>query len=276
VTERVWLKWAVNLVWLALFSELGCTARISEDLTLPSDGSLGANMVWAKSGGWSATKTLTIGNFTKTGSMQVEFPEADTYTIQFGLGNPPVDASGNPVQTEALILWSVEGNFTSRRVSVANGVSISGVGQAVRVVVLDRTVQYGSNAAPVAADYDVSILVSKGTRPAVEEPATLVAYPPAGSTLALFVTAGATSVPVPIPQDAGAISVYITAISGTATLIPPEVIDANQVIGTLITKSYDPREFDDWVPLSPGAQQIVLDNTGSDTVYWSVTFGIDG
>ena len=90
--------------------------------------------------GWSASGKLIAGigglvqlqaNFTSGGGLG-----CGQYTIQFttsGNINSP-----NPVFTEALITWSVEGNFLTRRVTVCNGMSITGSGQAVKVIITDN------------------------------------------------------------------------------------------------------------------------------------------
>jgi hypothetical protein len=220
----------------------------------------------SKSGGWSAHGILTRLNPIRQVGLQAEFPYAGDYTIQFTRDAVP---AGISVRTEALITWSVEGNFVFRRVNVVNGVSVTGTGQAVKVVINDTTVD--PMAFAPGPDYTVSMQVAPGTRPAVQQPPQLI---PATGPIFAF---GPGTVNIPVPDDAGVISVFGTVVSFSNTPIPSEqafIQMSDAALNTL--KVYDPRQYD-WVPLAPGTTFITLINaTAADTLQFSVTFGIDG
>lgn len=230
---------------------------------------------YSKSGGWSAHGPMFTRNTSRRLSLQANFPSSEDYTVQFNVDYPPNPvAPWNPIQTEAKITWSVEGNFVQRRVSVCNGVSVTGVGQACRVEVIDTTEILGGALAPINVEYGVSIQVAPGTRAPIQQPPTLNHLIPPNGTINI---APGGFFLVPIPQDAGAVSVYVSVRSAApAGPIAEGLALVSQEVPGVVTKAYDART-DEWVPLSPGATLIRLDNlTVGQTLIYSVTFGIDG
>lgn len=85
--------------------------------------------------GWSQSGTLTTGVPGQV-TMQVDFPVSEVHTIMFGIINPGLGIPINPI---AVVRWSVEGNFVSRRFNVGNGVALSAPSQAVRIIIDDET-----------------------------------------------------------------------------------------------------------------------------------------
>ena len=81
-------------------------------------------------------------NATQNGSLQCDFEEADVFTVTFEVDFPTNPAPTSPVNCIADILWTTGGVTVKRRVSVGNGVSISGCAESVRVIVTDATVNY--------------------------------------------------------------------------------------------------------------------------------------
>jgi len=202
--------------------------------------------------------------------LQVDFsqgPGASSYTVQFNLLN---NAPG--VQAVALITWTVAGNFVTRRVTVGNGVSVTGTGQAVQVRVIDNSL-----VASAGSKYNVSILVAPGVRGSSAEPPTLVVSDPIVG-YAIPVAPGA-SHDFPVPLDAGVTQVYITVQgaldAGGVTLGTSE---AQERGGGLPFKSWDPGQTFFWVPVAPGTDTIRVTTgaTAVSTYAFTCTLGIDG
>src|SRR5208283_1031541 len=98
--------------------------------------------------GWSAAGALQASG-TGQVKLQADFSKGGVgsgqYTVQFNVNAPPNPTNPNPIFTEALLTWIVEGNSVTRHISIANGTSITGSGQAVTVVIYDNTqLLYGS------------------------------------------------------------------------------------------------------------------------------------
>src|SRR3972149_4041104 len=131
---------------------------------------LGPNDAYALSvtKGWSKSGTMTSGDRSAKVSLQANFRHTGNYTVQFKLfpkpGGAPLPPSFfAPIQAEASIVLSVEGNSVERRLSLANGASLTGVAQGVRIVVSDVTETAGP---PILLGqaYFVGITVAPGVR----------------------------------------------------------------------------------------------------------------
>lgn len=242
------------------------------------DDELGADGQPAPKKGWSAAGEMVTGNVSKIVSLQATFAEPEAYTIQFNLQIRPGQANINPVavRAQAKITWSVEGNETTRIVDVGDGVSISGTGQAVRVVVTDIT---DLNPASVGKFYNVAILVAPGTRPDTGQPPTLAPFPRvdvAGIQLLQNLGPGMTSALIPIPDGAGVVSVMVVIADGAGQSIPEQNIQVLQTVGGGTVKSYDPR-CGGFVPTGPGVNGIYITNwSATQTIQFSLLFGVDG
>lgn len=256
----------------------------------------------SRSGGWSASGELIPLDRVKQVTLQVDFPVAEDYTIEFGYPTPPAPLAvltapppavidGSPVFTEALIKWSVEGNFVSRRVSVTNGTSVTGTGQACRIVITDASIAPATPVPPggslLTPPYIVGVQVAPGTRGNDKQPPTLQLFaqdppiPPVFLT-DTFVVAPLATVRVPVPLDSGAKSVFVNVINLAAAAVPPgsaivsQAVSAGPGLDTLL-KQYDAAECCDWIPLSPGTTVIGLINRSAvASLVFSVTLGIDG
>jgi len=224
----------------------------------------------SESGGWS--KSGDLQTFDKLGeaSMQCNFPIAGYYTVQFGI-SPPDGIITNPDVT-ADVTWSVEGNYVRRRLSVGNGVSISGTGQAVSVKARDTTLL-----GPSGIKYGIFILVSPGTRPSRMNPPFLRAIVnPAGPVPYLVTIPAAGTVTVPIPNEAGASSVNVE-VNTSAPFDPTQATVVQKGAGIfLVYKAYMPLVETGFVPLFPSATQIEIINNGATPIEVCVMFGIDG
>lgn len=212
--------------------------------------------------GWSASGTLTHKNELNTVSLQANFSDAKNYTAQF-----KVTGDLRNKQAVAEITWSVEGNFIRRLVSVADGVSVQGAGQAISIKI--RDVSSFPLIPGSSADYLVTVSVVPGTRGSTSNPPTYNG--------GYYIVADANTKDVAVPDNAGVISV--AALIGTG--IPGTPIAENSVMiaqmdsGGNVLARYDPREFF-WAPLLPGCSKVTVINTSGADITLTVIFGIDG
>jgi len=228
--------------------------------------------VQSSGGGWSTQKKLKTGEPNQVGTLQASFPVAGNYTVEFAMDlTEPLSAVKIPPRAEATVTWSIEGNSVSRRISLGNGVSIQGAAEAISVSVKDSTILFPGD---VPTEYTVTMQVAPGTRPTVSQPPTLVEN--GGTNGKVQSLPAASSFILPVPQDAGPISLMVTALSLTS---PQPIVGDIQVrqldsAGSIL-KVYDPREYN-FVPLSAGCQQIEVANISAIDVLTSITYGIDG
>jgi hypothetical protein len=247
--------------------------------------------------GWSANGVLRATDLVKTVTLQCDFAEAPgPYTLQFGITGNTGIVGAIDAQAEALITWSVEGNFVTRRVALTNGLSVSGTAEAVRVIIYD--VSKPGFATP-NAPYNVSVQVVRGTRPAIQQPPTLNPHPFVGDlntnppqpySQTTFTVLPGHILNLPIPNDAGVVSVFIVTTNnagttqgmtaaGTMLVIPPDSITVT-ITGSVDAPQWDPRGWPTWVPVPPGAAEITLQNNQAGgsavAVDFSVWYGIDG
>lgn len=220
--------------------------------------------------GWQQSGQLVTGNSDRIVMLQAAFPESGTYTVEIGV-TPPLLQSRFFV-AEAEIVWKVEGGFVRRVISVIDGATISGVGQAVSVTIRDVSIDPGA-AIVLGETYTVYIQVARGSRPSVEQPPRLIR--PSPSTLIYSVTSiGPTASQVfDVPEDAGVISVYIGAANIVAAT-PTEfyAIMANPGQNVMIVK--DPVG---WIPLVPGTNTVTLTNLDAvNNLIVTLIWGIDG
>jgi hypothetical protein len=255
--------WAIFLGLLT-----GCTYTVADGDDVMSKDNIGMK------NGWSAGGTIHSGQGDGVG-LQANFAAnplqpAGYYTVQVSV-NPPDDGV---FLGEVTLSWSVEGQTIERRVSLGNGVTVSGTGQGVKVIVKDTTPNLGS---PTLKPYFVSIQVAPGTRPDVEKPPMLFAE-------ALIVAEGTPSTPIDIPRDAGAISVCTPfaedASSGgglTGIIVQQQLIAGPTLV---VQKQYLLGGAGDnlWLPIVGDAQQVVIVAKGAagSKAFVTVLFGIDG
>lgn len=214
--------------------------------------------------GWQQSGKLTTGNTNKAVTCQADFaPRAGYFTVQIGIDG----FVGKSRNTEATIIFSVEGGQISRRITVGNGATISGPGQAVRVRVIDKT-----TVTPLGSDYGVQIQISPGVRPTTEQPPTLYGG---------FFQQGPGIVAIPIPQDAGVISVDVEAIMqnamGAIVAPPPNVVAKLLDSAGVALKIYYIGVDATFVPVPPNAAFLEIQNfDAANTALASVIWGIDG
>ena len=237
------------------------------------------NEVW----GWSQSGDLLTGRGLvgrgKAVQLQATLPKPDSVTVQFNLATEGI------CNARAEIVSNVEGNEIRRLVSVIDGMSVTIRGQTVRVTARDFTVAALSN----NVAYNVGILMTAGVRGANKQPPLLsplyytpTAPPTTQVAIQTFIPVPpGTTLFVPIPEDAGVISVYTTvAITGGIPVAPVPsqgfVVTHQDNAGDRF-RMYDPRDFPDWVPLAPNSEMIALtNNTVASSAEFSLVFGIDG
>ncbi|VVB55237.1 Uncharacterised protein [uncultured archaeon] len=123
------------------------------------------------------------------------------------------------------------------------------------------------------ATYKVAAALSKGTRPTIMQPPTLLTQ-----TIALILVAGAPQ-SIPIPQDAGVISVLVTVIAGAG----PQTeslngwVDFLDKAGSLVLGNFVPNYFSGWFPVPVGAFTMRLHNESTTaTLSYGIQWGIEG
>lgn len=100
-------------------------------------GDAGDRSTFRTKTGWGTSGKLIAGNKQQRVTMQADFNKgvgAFDFTVQFNL-----DSGSTIVNAEALIHWRVEGQEVTRRITIGDGASLTGTGQAVRVEMSDAT-----------------------------------------------------------------------------------------------------------------------------------------
>jgi hypothetical protein len=216
---------------------------------------------------WSQAGTLVPGGNGQV-NMQCPFEEFGNYTVQFNLTGPPITPLSTLIRkAEAHLTWSINGQSVSRRVNVVNGVSVTGTAESVIIKVLDASLLLDAHPRD---PYLVSVQTTKGTRATVQQPPTL-------DTPAVSLDPGPVlSAAIPIPQDAGAISVFVTVTAASA-LEDEQVTVLMRSPGGIVLREYSPLVNTEWVPIPAGASEIRLrSGVLAPVTNWAVTFGIDG
>jgi hypothetical protein len=195
--------------------------------------------------------------------------EGGMYTLVFGLLDP-----GVPVECVATITASERGNSVQRQLNIVKGASISIAGRVFDVRVTDttpETLPLSATATPGAGTgYVVSCLIERGNRPSEGRPPTLY-----GGIASL---ATHTSETVPIPQNAGVISLEVSVAENvTFPTVTPNVVVTFTTASGGIFKVYNPVLQSGFVDIPPGATEVTITNAdAANGVYATITWGIDG
>lgn len=224
---------------------------------------------------WSVSGELIQGD-KKVVTLQQNFPRPDNYTIGFSLGSQGTGANAVFSRAEALIEWIVAGNSVRRRVSIIDGCSVTGTAEAVNVTMRDVT-DPALITIPTPSKYTAFAQVSRGTRGGNIQPPILYAGE--------FLVPVGGAVVVPVPLDAGIISVKIEllAINPAQIPIPPGTANISQQFIGAVTKEFSTTDltiaYENWIPIVPGINSLLLDNQapgGPPNYKFTVVFGIDG
>ena len=246
---------------------------------------------FGQSGGWSATGLMLNDGKSKAAHLQVNFLATEgrpnpskNYTVQFSVG-PTKTLAGKllqaPVFPEAEIIWSVEGNSVRRVVSVVNGMSITGVGEAVSVRVYDNTPQAFAGG---GFTYQVDITVAPGSRASTQQPPTL-SY---NTSLGLALTDTFPEQTIDIPQNAGIINYFLQWEAYVQATSQPIALTSADLAVIELASAFNVKRYSvvdlkgNWIPLAPGATQLKFKAflPGGTPTPWEIeifpTFGIDG
>lgn len=223
----------------------------------------------------TAITTSVLSKSTQSSQkLQCRFSEVDSYTLQFSISRP---ASVN-ITPVAIVTWSLGGVPYTRKISVFDGASITGVAEHVVCQIIDETDQGDPS---TAANYEVTISVGRGVRGSVAIPPTYQQYYTNGNgtNLGLVKLDPSSSFSLDIPRGAGVSSVMITAaylgVAGTPG-DPENIIGQVTGFGGAPLKYYNPN-LHGFVPISPQTVQLVLyNNDTAEDLYYNVTFGVDG
>jgi len=221
-----------------------------------------------RSGGGSLPSTLFTGSGSPINGLQLSFPEASTYTVQFSVTPPTLVGSHGSATCEAIISWVLEGNRIIRRVSVGNGVSVSGTAQGVQVQLIDVTPDNGQ---VMNAPYTVTVSATSGVRSAIELPILFRdgVSVPAHSTVIM-----------PVPQDCGIMAVKLLLGVIPASVIPPTpgAIRVTQQSSVAAFSVYTVESGnEEYVNVAPGVTQLLVRNFDPvNDVFVTPIWGIDG
>lgn len=253
--------WLLTLVILAI----GCTFPVEKESDMQNFGGKPKD-------GWQQSGTLFTAKPDQMVTCQANFAKAEYYTVQLAvIQTPDITAPGyiglGTYAAEADIEWSVEGSTVRRTVSLGNGVSISGTGQAVKVTLRDV-----SDPAIGVSPYIVQVQIAPGTRPAKSQPPTLQ-----GFIVTQILGVAPAFIDLPIPPNAGVISVET---SGALFLLGVNFRDNTRVshrnaFGQII-KAYDPTQEVGFVPVAPNATFVRITNLSANIFQVNFTWGIDG
>jgi hypothetical protein len=218
--------------------------------------------------GFGSSGELIAGNESKRVTMQFPLKHAGEATVQLGCQTRDNEFASVRFAAIAEIFWSVGGNTVRRVVSLKDGMSITGVGEHVKVIITDDS--RSDDTIPPGIEWAASMTVAPGSRSATQQPPYLEEQVP------YEVAAGAT-VDVPIPQNSGVISVYVMAAAAVGVALADNSILVQQRFLTVPTKQYDPRNYG-WVPITPYADSLRLSVAGAvgGPVRFAVVWGIDG
>lgn len=237
--------------------------------------------------GWQAFHQLTGGDYEYRPTLQANFPRSGYYTVQFSVSYPFVENEFPPnFLTLAEVVWSVEGNFIRRLMSLYNGAVISGSGQAVKVTLLD----YSSVAVGGPFQYGVSVQVTPDARPAEVAPPTYQANTDAsiaesarpGLSAVTAIAAGA-SATFEVPKNAGVNGFMIQCTGRQVPSVPFVEQQLQDGVGITVSNSLsstvlvlDGRSLDKWIPMPPDAAEIEVSNGSALDIAVTPIYAIEG
>jgi hypothetical protein len=230
------------------------------------------------SGGWSKSQDMVFFDTLRELSMQANFPVAGFYTVQFGVEQDPSFLTNPDIIAD--VTWSVEGNDIRRKISVGNGTTISGTGQACSVKVRDASI-FG----PVGQVYTVKALLSPGVRPGslsrpflrgIDWDLTSIIAPSALINQYLVSIGAGQSVRINVPVNAGVISADVEATLSSGLTLDPTFVGVGQLNLSGLFKSYYPLVETGFVPVYPSSTFLIISNAAATPIVVSVLWGIDG
>ena len=224
--------------------------------TLRQHGKLGLRTGRAQAG------KLTIGQGNDA-SCQVELGITSQVTVS--ISSDVAETPGLVAFTQATVMFTVEGVTITRTFDVAAGASISGLAEAVRVMVKDTTPS--SFASSQGQQYGITISIALMPRPSTAVPPTLTGL--ANGTVGALATV---NVAVPL----GANSVIVTG-TGAAGVVSLQLAQQTADLSTTLMECDLTSVPSPPIALMAGCGNIAITNLASSTgAQVTVQFGIDG
>jgi hypothetical protein len=224
--------------------------------TLRQHGKLGLRTGRAQGG------KLVIGQGNDV-TCQVEFGIASEVTVS--IDSNVAETAGLVAYSQATVMFTVEGVTITRTFDVAAGVSISGLAEAVRVMVKDTTP--ASFATSKGQSYGITISIALMPRPNTAVPPTLTGL--ANGTVGAL---GVVNIAVPL----GANSVIITG-TGAAGVVSLQLAQQTADKSTTLMLTDLTQVPSPPIALMSGCGNIAITNLASSTsANVTVQFGIDG
>ncbi len=208
---------------------------------------------------------LTTGS-TQQVSCQASFGEASQFTVQFDIevGAAGKSAPADGVFAIGAVEWTVDGNTILRTCDVAAGASISGCGESVKAVLIDKTPSNFAQGVQYGAEIAITL-----------RPRANTAVPPirTGRKSSTVVPAG--SVGANVPPGANGVIVYGRASAGGTPTLGLQVFatggvdPAHLIASTEVTPGQT-------TALPSGAGQVFAINDGAANADITIVFTIDG
>jgi hypothetical protein len=221
--------------------------------------------------GSSRLTNMVLGQKDHATSINIRDLIPNTYTLQFGLLQTGDRTAISVPSAEAIVNWSVRGQTQRRIISIASGVALSGVCDAVSVKIRDTSI---TSEGAEHITYAVETTLTKGVRPSTGQPPSLT------TTLSQIVAGSVTpGVSFLVPVNAGVNSFYVLTCGDSGTVLTTTDIIV-QVLGSngILLAAYYPLITGGWIPLPAGAYAVVVSSTANegDDADVNVIWGIEG
>lgn len=249
-----------------------CTTKVIQMEDRFGDGELegAANPnTTGKKNGWSTNGQLTVGDPDGQVSLQRTFRKAGMFTLTF-FADYPRDVVDTVVRAEADIDWTVAGNTIRRRVTLANGLAISGLCESVRVVAVDVTT-LGVGATPV--DYDVGISVAEGVRAPNPIPPTLSSR----ERVRAIANGAFDTFDVPDGVGINGVMVVVMGVNPAAPLPDNSILVQVETATGIGLLRYDPNQVGPkFMPISGDSDHLFIQNDSGQIIEYTVIFSVEG
>jgi len=222
--------------------------------------------------GWSGTNSFNTNAQGESFSFQAIFPKTGYYTVQVQFSIPPgFNAAGLNnylIKGELECIWTVEGNSVRRVCHVANGSSISGLGESVNVRLTNLSQSFAANTL-----FSASASVAPGTRPTFGGP-----QPPVFTPYDAFVVGPAgPNIDMLIPTDVGAYCYYLMSASAPGLFVAGATPSTySGAIPGPPVRSFTANIYNQWTPIPPGASSIAFVPHPATAYVVFPLFGIEG
>jgi hypothetical protein len=225
--------------------------------------------------GWGLYANLDTSTPTKGGHISAIFPKAGIYTVQ--LSAIGVVAGGFKSNPMADIKWTLEGQVQRRLISITQGTSISGVGEAATVTV------YDDSALMIGSDqtYQILIQMGLGNRTGADP----LYYPVIDCRLpgGFGVHAGAAHVAAHstrtlfVPRDLGIMGVNVYTTLTEAEIAAGESATMRLISATGSVLTWDVAKYPEaFVPIPVNMNNLTLVNNTGLAKWFGVAYKIDG